>query len=233
MKDIPTRRAGTYLSELIHQGEHVQQDFKFLISDARKIARSISAFANCAGGRLLIGVKDNGTIAGVRNEEDIYVIEQAASLYCSPEQEIEFSAYHTPERQIVIIASVTKSPERPVLAQDTDGKWRAFYRVADENIAAHPLMVRAWRHRASARRTSFQLNGPEAEILRYMRQNETQATPDPQQSRKQAAGTPIPEAILHSGVSRRAAEWAIIRLASLGLVEFIHSASEWHLVIPD
>ena len=79
MKDLNPLKGKYYIEELVAQGEHQQQDFKFLISDARKIARSISAFANRDGGRLLIGVKDNGTIAGVRNEEDIYVVEQAAA----------------------------------------------------------------------------------------------------------------------------------------------------------
>ena len=46
-----------YLQQLIAEGEHQQQDFKFEISDARKIARSLSAFSNTDGGRLLIGVK--------------------------------------------------------------------------------------------------------------------------------------------------------------------------------
>ena len=35
-----------YIQDLIEEGEHEHQDFKFQISDARKIARSISAFAN-------------------------------------------------------------------------------------------------------------------------------------------------------------------------------------------
>ena len=45
------------------------------------------AFANTDGGRLLIGVKDNGKIAGVRSEEEKYMIETAAQLYCIPEVE--------------------------------------------------------------------------------------------------------------------------------------------------
>ena len=63
-----------YLEKLISEGEHVHQDFKFAISDARKIAKSLSAFANTEGGRLLVGVKDNGKIAGVRSEEELYMI---------------------------------------------------------------------------------------------------------------------------------------------------------------
>ena len=72
---------------MIAEGEHQQQDFKFEISDARKIAKTLSAFANTDGGRLLIGVKDNGKIAGVRSEEEKYMIEAAAQLYCIPEVE--------------------------------------------------------------------------------------------------------------------------------------------------
>ena len=68
------------LLEYIDEGEHVGQDFKYAISDSRKIARSISAFANNHGGRLLIGVKDNGAIAGVKSEEEFYMIEQAAQM---------------------------------------------------------------------------------------------------------------------------------------------------------
>ena len=66
------------------EGEHVHQDFKFAITDARKIAKSLSAFANTEGGRLLIGVKDNGKIAGIRSEEELYMIEAAATMYCKP-----------------------------------------------------------------------------------------------------------------------------------------------------
>ena len=76
-----------YIHALIAEGEHQQQDFKFEISDARKIAKTLSAFANTDGGRLLIGVKDNGKIAGVRSEEEKYMIEAAAQLYCIPEVE--------------------------------------------------------------------------------------------------------------------------------------------------
>ena len=82
-----------YIQNLIEEGEHVHQDFKYQISDARKIARSISAFANNDGGHLLIGVKDNGKIAGVQSDEEIYMIEQAASMYCKPEQTAHFSVY--------------------------------------------------------------------------------------------------------------------------------------------
>lgn len=60
-------------------------DFKFEISDSKKIARSLVAFANTDGGRLLIGVKDNGVISGIRSEEEKHMIQTAAELYCQPQ----------------------------------------------------------------------------------------------------------------------------------------------------
>lgn len=93
MKDIKAVKGKYYINRLISEGEHEHQDFKFAITDAAKIAHSISAFANNDGGRLLVGVKDNGNIAGIRSEEDIFVIEQAASMYCHPPQQIDITAF--------------------------------------------------------------------------------------------------------------------------------------------
>ena len=41
-------------------------------------SEELVAFANTGGGRLLIGVKDNGKIAGIRSEEELYMIEAAS-----------------------------------------------------------------------------------------------------------------------------------------------------------
>lgn len=79
-----------YIHDLTAQGEHRQQDFKYEITDAGKLARSVSAFANTVGGRLLIGVRDDGTIAGVKTEEEIYMMTRAAYGCCEPEADIKF-----------------------------------------------------------------------------------------------------------------------------------------------
>ena len=71
MKDLRPIRGHYLIQRLIAEGEHLHQDFKFAISDARKIARTFSAFANAGGGHLLVGVKDNGVVAGIRTDEEI------------------------------------------------------------------------------------------------------------------------------------------------------------------
>ena len=139
-----------YLLSLIKEGEHQQQDFKYRVSDARKLARSVSAFANTDGGRLLIGVRDDGHLSGVRSEEEIFMMHQAAYQYCKPEPSIKFDTYHVDGRTIVI-ATVPPSDKKPVCAEDEDGKSRAYIRIADENIVASPVHLALWRETQKTR----------------------------------------------------------------------------------
>lgn len=127
-----------YIQDLILEGEHEHQDFKYQITDARKIARSIAAFANNSGGHLLIGVKDNGNIAGVRSDEEIYMIETAAQMYCRPEQRVTFKVFNINGKSVVK-ADIAEADKKPVQAPDDNGEWHVYYRVADENVLASRL----------------------------------------------------------------------------------------------
>ena len=91
-----------YIQSLINEGEHQQQDFKYRVEDAVKLAKSVSAFANTDGGRLLIGVRDDGHMSGVRDEEEIYMMHQAAYRYCRPQASIKFDTYRVEGRTIVV-----------------------------------------------------------------------------------------------------------------------------------
>ena len=133
-----------YLQALISEGEHQQQDFKYRVSDARKLAKSVSAFANTDGGRLLIGVRDDGNMSGVRSEEEIYMMHQAAYRYCRPEASIKFDTYHV-EGRTIVVATVPPSDHRPVCTVSDDGQLRAYIRIADENIVASPVHLALWR----------------------------------------------------------------------------------------
>lgn len=219
MKDLQAIRGSRLLREWIAQGEHQTQDFKYAISDARKIARSLSAFANRDGGRLLIGVKDNGVIAGVRNEEDIYVVEQAAERYCRPAQKVEFKAYKVEGNIHVIVASIGKSDTRPVYAVEPDGTMRAYYRVADENIAAHPLMVRAWEKQSSPQLSTFSLDSPQTAILEYL-----------------AARAPLVDfrrVALDLHIAFDAVDEAVVSLTAMGLVTFVYKTGHFEIVLAE
>ena len=160
----------TYIHHLIAEGEHQQQDFKFEISDARKIAKTLSAFANTQGGRLLIGVKDNGKIAGVRSDEEQYMIEAAARLYCRPEIGYHMQTYEAEGRNILIV-QVEESLQKPVYACNEDGRYLAYLRIKDENILATPVHLRVWQQNGNDRGEYMAYTEREQRLLNLLEEN--------------------------------------------------------------
>ena len=216
MKDIQPIKGKYYIHSLITEGEHEHQDFKFAITDAAKIAHSISAFANNDGGRLLVGVKDNGNIAGVRNEEDIYVIEQAAQMYCHPPQEVKITAFKVDNGAVVLRADIVKAVSRPVYSKESDGTWRAYYRVKDENIVAHPVMVKAWRHVAEVEEGfMFSLSDSESALLDYL---------------DEWGMTTVEDYMTGAHISRVTAENIIVKLYAMGVIDFTYTGTEFKIV---
>lgn len=134
----------TKLLKLIQEGEHQRQDFKFCISDSRKIARSLVAFANTDGGSLLIGVKDNGHIVGVQSEEEYYMAESAARIYSDPPVPFTTKQWLV-EGKTVLQVMVEPSPVKPHFAKDEDGKWVAYVRYKDENRLAGKVLQEVWK----------------------------------------------------------------------------------------
>ncbi|MCR4765624.1 MAG: ATP-binding protein [Bacteroidaceae bacterium] len=161
------KRGDAYILDLIKEGEHQQQDFKFEISDVCKIAKTLSAFANTDGGRLLIGVKDNGKIAGVRSDEEQYMIQAAAKLYCVPSVNYEMTTYIVEGKQ-VLLADIKRSVKRPVCAKTDDGKLLAYIRVADENILATPVHLKLWQQDGSERGELTEFTEKEKRLLEVL-----------------------------------------------------------------
>ena len=161
-----------YLLSLIREGEHQQQDFKYRVADACKLAKSVSAFANTDGGRLLIGVRDDGNLSGVRSEEEIYMMHQAAYKYCKPEASIKFDTYHA-EGRTIVVATVPPSSNRPVCAQDEEGRMRAYIRINDENIVASPVHLALWRESQKPQGAMITYNDDIRKLLDVMHGRQT------------------------------------------------------------
>ncbi len=160
-----------YLQSLIREGEHQQQDFKYRVSDALKLAKSVSAFANTDGGRLLIGVRDDGNMSGVRDEEEIYMMHQAAYRYCRPEASIKFDTYHVDGRTIVI-ATVPPSDKRPICVVSDEEKPKAYIRIADENIIASPVHLAIWHESQNPQGTMLTYTDSVRKILDVLQDQE-------------------------------------------------------------
>ncbi len=193
----------TYIKNLILQGEHQQQDFKFQVNDSRKIARTLVAFANTDGGKLLIGVKDNGVIAGIRTEEEYYMIEAAASMYCKPEMDFASRHWNIDGKRILEV-DVARAQAKPVYARTDNGKWMAWVRVGDQNILADTIMIKLWKRQKSPRGTVIRYSENEKFLLDYLSTHPT---------------TTLRKYCRLSGLPRHLAENVIVDLMAAGLVE--------------
>ena len=156
-----------HIQKLIEEGEHQQLDFKFEISDSRRIARSLAAFANTDGGRLLVGVKDNGAIAGVRSDEEIHMIQAAAEMYCQPKVH-----YTTEEWEIngktVLEVIIPKDESDKHKAPDNQGDYKVYVRVKDENLVADPILLKVWKYQKNKKFTKISFTEPEMALLHYL-----------------------------------------------------------------
>lgn len=158
------------IKDLIAGGEHQQLDFKFEISDSKKIARSLVAFANTDGGRLLVGVKDNGTIAGVRSEEEYYMIEAAATIYCKPEVRFTTREWHI-DGKLVLEVHVHESPDKPHRAPDKDGRYKVFVRVHDQNLLGNKVLMMLWKQQKEGKGVEIRYREQEEILMHYLQEN--------------------------------------------------------------
>jgi len=170
-KNVSTRN----LLRLITEGEHESQDFKYKISDSRKIARTISAFSNTVGGRLLIGVRDNGVVAGVKDEDDIYMIESASQIFLHPAVEVEVLS-HIVDAKTVWEINIPEGRKKPYMVEEIDRKV-AYYRDKDENFAANAVLIEIWRQEQTVQsKRPVEFSDGERKLIDYLKSYSSTST---------------------------------------------------------
>lgn len=158
------------LKALIAVGEHQSQDFKFRIDDQKKIARTLAAFANTDGGRLLIGVKDNGKITGINPEEEFHMIEGAAELFCKPAVPFNHKIWQE-DLKLVLEINVEANPQRNHCAKDESGAWKIYIRRNDHTLLANKILLNVWKLEKSGSERPERLHQDAISILQVVEAN--------------------------------------------------------------
>lgn len=171
LKDKTLLGKSILLQQWIAAGEHEQQDFKFEISDAKKIARSLAAFSNTSGGRLLVGVKDNGIVAGVRSEEELYMLQSAAEMYCKPALVLQFEEWQWQGKKVLEV-KVPYQNKYLVKAPDKEGNYKVYVRVNDQNILANAVYIKYWHANKTQKHTEIRYTESEQALLRLLNEEQ-------------------------------------------------------------
>ena len=159
------------LNQMILNGENEVLDFKQTISSAFKIAKTMVSFANHKGGRLLVGVKDNKSIAGVQSEDEKYMLELAAGFYCRPEIELSIREWEIGDK-IVLEAEIPAGKDKPDYAKDEEGKWWVYIRVKDKSLLASKTVVDVLRRQHGEESTHIMYSSNEKMLLEYLEKHD-------------------------------------------------------------
>ena len=140
-KMFPKKIDQDFVNLLLKEEEGLKLEYKQQISSQEKIAKTISAMSNTAGGLILIGISDHRKIMGIDPEEERFMIEGANQDFCYPKADLELqvitldpeSVYE--DEKYVLLVIVQQSKVGTIYVKQRDGSQKAYRRVGDKNLS--------------------------------------------------------------------------------------------------
>ncbi|GAA4835087.1 RNA-binding domain-containing protein [Algivirga pacifica] len=161
----------TDLLKIISKGESQEVEFKQTLPNIYKTAKTMVSFANTDGGMILVGVRDNKSISGIDPEEEEYLINEAATLYCDPPVDIQFERIETEEEEMVLIVHVPESDQKPHYALDKNEEWNAYIRSGDQCLIASKMNIKMAEQGIEGNKKK-QLSSQEEALLHYLHKHQ-------------------------------------------------------------
>jgi predicted HTH transcriptional regulator len=153
------------------KGEGLKIEFKKKAAFPEKIVREVIALANTAGGDLLIGVDDDGTVSGQRYiEEEIFVLEKAIRELILPELKVEVFTIKLSEKKGVAVFRIPFSPDRPHYVREKDRK-QAYIRVLDRSVQASREVWEVLKRGRVPKDTIFTYGWKEELLIKALEEN--------------------------------------------------------------
>lgn len=160
------------LEQLVDLGEGISLEFKRRVPRPERIAKEILAFANTNGGRIVLGVSDDGTIEGFEHiAEQQFLLRRATESHCSPPVEYDTERIVVGDHQDVIVVTVPESPNKPhVLVSDpsANGEGPVYVRVEERSIEASDETVQRLREQRTEGNVTFEFGETESLLMRYL-----------------------------------------------------------------
>jgi ATP-dependent DNA helicase RecG len=99
------------LNILLHEGEGSMLEYKEALSSS--FARELVAFANSTGGKILLGVRDDGTVVGVRDNNELRAQIQDMARNCDPPVKVLVEPLGN-----IMVVTVRESDSKPVQCRE-------------------------------------------------------------------------------------------------------------------
>lgn len=129
------------IKELIKNGENKTLEFKENITDS--LINSVVAFANTTGGKILIGISDNGDVKGI-DENNIFKVKDslAQSIFYSITPKIIPEIYTiNVDNKLILVIEIYPSNLKPYFISSKGVENSAYIRVGATNRLANKAII--------------------------------------------------------------------------------------------
>ncbi len=155
------------LKNLIATGESSFLEFKQKVASPEKIAREIAAFANTDGGKLLVGISDQGDIIGVESYmEEEFWITQAVDDVCTPSPNTAIKLISVSGKDVLLI-NVKESDEKPIYVKGKKER-KVFIRREDESVLASDEWIEVLKSGSKEEGVTFEYGEKERLLFRFL-----------------------------------------------------------------
>ena len=159
------------LKKLVAQGEGLTLEFKRKASYPEKIVREMIAFANTAGGTVLLGVDDDGSIPGLKHADgEAHVIHKALEC-CRPSLKVTETYIPVGNARCVIRYDVQKNRKKVHYLLTIEKRRQAYVRVKDQSIRASKEMCEIIKRAERKRNIAFRYGEHEKFLMEYLDEN--------------------------------------------------------------
>ena len=160
------------LRKLVMEGEGQHLEFKRKVSHPEKIVREMIAFANSEGGTLLIGVDDDGTLAGVKYpDEELLSVRQALQKHVKQPLVYHDSLIELSLTKFVLRLDIPPSEKRPLFFTEDSKVRESYVRMNDMSIKASEQMNEIVRRKRQNKNIRFYFAEHELTLMKYLDSN--------------------------------------------------------------
>ena len=161
------------LEQLVELGEGINVEFKRRVPQPQRIAKEIVALTNTHGGRVVLGVDDDGTILGIDHaSEEEFLLRQAVEAHCRPAVEYETERIVVEPRCAVLVVTIPESSTKPHRVVENEGDpgeaETAYVRVEAKSIEAGAETLEELRNQKDRSGVTFEFGETESLLMRYL-----------------------------------------------------------------
>jgi predicted HTH transcriptional regulator len=160
------------LKKLVQQGEHQSLEFKKKIAYPEKVVRELIAFANSAGGVLVVGVDDDGSFSGQRFiEEEAFTLDRAIQTYIRPQLQYSRELIPLNAKKGFAVYTIPPGRKKPYFFVDAEEQKRCYVRIKDRSIQASREIREIIRRQDRHKGARFEYGEKEQALMHHLREH--------------------------------------------------------------